>query len=98
MYIERSINNYLEYESCQINDEDDPYYKLSIYWELEDEEIIKCLDLIEENLKNGEYSFKLFPKMIRTFSVYSFNNKFKSSNIDTFIVFQSFYNIFFLII
>lgn len=67
-YIERSINNYLEYESCQINDEDDPYYKLSIYWELEDEEIIKCLDLIEENLKNGEYSFKLFPKMIRTFS------------------------------
>lgn len=67
-YIEKSINNYLEYESYQINDEDDPYYKLSIYWELEDEEIIKCLDLIEENLKNGEYSFKLFPKMIRTFS------------------------------
>lgn len=67
-YIEKSINNYLEYESYQINNEDDPYYKLSIYWELEDEEIIKCLDLIEENLKNGEYSFKLFPKMIRTFS------------------------------
>lgn len=67
-YIEKSINNYLEYESYQINDEGDPYYKLSIYWELEDEEIIECLDLIEENLKNGEYSFKLFPKMIRTFS------------------------------
>ena len=67
-YIEKSINNYLEYESYQINDEDDPYYKLSIYWELEDEEIIECLDLIEENLKNGEYSFKLFPKMIKTFS------------------------------
>lgn len=67
-YIEETIKSYLEYESYQINDEDDPYYKLSIYWELEDEEIIECLDLIEENLKNGEYSFKLFPKMIRTFS------------------------------
>ena len=67
-YIEKSIKNYLEYESYQINDKDDPYYKLSTYWELEDEEIIKCLDLIEENLKKGEYSFKLFPKMIRTFS------------------------------
>lgn len=67
-YIEKSINNYLEYESYQINDEDDPYYKLSIYWELEDHEIIECLDLIEKNLNNGEYSFKLFPKMIRTFS------------------------------
>lgn len=67
-YIEKSIKSYLECESYQINDENDPYYKLSIYWELEDQEIIECLNLIEENLKNGEYTVKLFPKMIKTFS------------------------------
>lgn len=67
-YVEKSIKGYLEAESYQINDENDPYYKLSIYWELEDQEIIEYLNLIEKNLRNGEYSVKLFPKMIKTFS------------------------------
>lgn len=67
-YVEKSIKSYLECESYQINDEDDPYYKLSMYWELEDKEIITYLDLIENNLKDEKYSIKLFPKMIAIFS------------------------------
>lgn len=67
-HIEKTIKNYLEYEINQISDVNDPFYKLSVYWELEEKEIIECLDLIEEKLKKGEYSFKLFPQIIKTLS------------------------------
>lgn len=67
-YIEKTIKEYSDYHNYQIRDEDDPYYKLTVYWELEDDEIINYLNLIEIKLKKGEYSSQIFPKMIRTFS------------------------------
>lgn len=63
----RTIDYYLKlnYENIE---ENDPYNKLKIYWELEDDEIRIILKEILENVKNNKYNYQLFPKIIHSLS------------------------------
>lgn len=62
-----SIEYYLSinYEEIEAND---PYSKLEVYWELEDDEIKKAMQEILINIKSNKYSYKLFPKIIYSLS------------------------------
>lgn len=62
-----SIEYYLSinYEEIEAND---PYNKLEVYWELEDNEIKKAMQEILINIKSNKYSYKLFPKIIYSLS------------------------------
>lgn len=42
----------------------DPYYILDIYWEQEDCSLIEALEKIADNINNGKYNYKLFPKIL----------------------------------
>ena len=57
--------NELKYEDL---DENDPFNKLKVYWELEDNELRDCLNETLKNIQNNKYSYKLFPKIICTLS------------------------------
>lgn len=49
-------------------DENDSYNRLNVYWELEDEEIKKCLEEVLSNIKNEKYNHQLFPKIVHVLS------------------------------
>ena len=49
-------------------EENDPYKKLEIYWELDDKEIEEALSGILKNTRDKIYSQQLFPKIIYTLS------------------------------
>ena len=61
------IQYYLDsnYENIE---ENDPYSKLKVYWELEDEEIENAMQEILINIKANKYNYKLFPKIIYSLS------------------------------
>ena len=61
------IQYYLDsnYENIE---ENDPYNKLKVYWELEDEEIENAMQEILINIKANKYNYKLFPKIIYSLS------------------------------
>lgn len=63
----KSIEYYLSINYEKI-DENDPYNKIKIYWELEDEEIKESLRGIWSNIKNNKYNYQLFPKIIYALS------------------------------
>lgn len=54
------------YQKLKFDDlsSDDPIYDLQTYWELEDNEIEEALIKIKENVENGIYDYRLFPKII----------------------------------
>lgn len=58
-----SIEYYLSinYEAIEAND---PYNKLEVYWELDDNQIKEAMQEILINIKSDKYSYKLFPKII----------------------------------
>ena len=62
-----SIQYYLDinYENIE---EDDPYNKLKVYWELEDDEIKNAMQEILVNISANKYNYKLFPKIIYSLS------------------------------
>lgn len=62
-----SIQYYLDinYENIE---EDDPYNKLKVYWELEDDEIKNAMQEILVNIRANKYNYKLFPKIIYSLS------------------------------
>ncbi len=55
----------INYEEIE---KDDPYNKLKVYWELEDDEIKSAMQEILINVKSNKYSYKLFPKIIYSLS------------------------------
>lgn len=63
----KSIQYYLSinYENIE---EDDPYNKLKVYWELEDDEIKNAMQEILVNIKANKYNYKLFLKIIYSLS------------------------------
>lgn len=62
-----SIQYYLDINYENIED-DDPYNKLKVYWELEDDEIKNAMQEILVNIKANKYNYKLFPKIIYSLS------------------------------
>lgn len=62
-----SIEYYLSINYEEI-EKDDPYNKLKVYWELEDDEIKSAMQEILINVKANKYSYKLFPKIIYSLS------------------------------
>lgn len=62
-----SIEYYLSINYEKIED-DDPYNKLKVYWELEDDEIKNAMKEILTNIKANKYNYKLFPKIIYSLS------------------------------
>lgn len=62
-----SIQYYLDINYENIED-DDPYNKLKVYWELEDDEIKNAIQEILVNIKANKYNYKLFPKIIYSLS------------------------------
>lgn len=74
-----SIKYYLNinYEELE---QDDPYNKIKIYWELDDEEIRSSLLEILDNLKKNKYNYQLFPKIIYSISCIE-NLKFETKTI-----------------
>lgn len=62
-----SIQYYLNINYENIED-DDPYNKLKVYWELEDDEIINDMQKILANIRANKYNYKLFPKIIYSLS------------------------------
>lgn len=62
-----SIEYYLSINYEEI-EADDPYNKLKVYWELEDDEIKSAMQEILINIKSNKYSYKLFPKIIYSLS------------------------------
>ena len=62
-----SIQYYLDINYENIED-DDPYSKLKVYWELEDDEIKNAMQEILVNIKANKYNYKLFPKIIYSLS------------------------------
>lgn len=62
-----SIEYYLSINYEKIED-DDPYNKLKVYWELEDDEIKNAMKEILNNIKANKYNYKLFPKIIYSLS------------------------------
>ncbi len=65
--IMRSVKYYLSINYEEI-EEDDPYNKLKVYWELEDDEIKNAMKEILTNIKANKYNYKLFPKIIYSLS------------------------------
>lgn len=65
--IMRSIEYYLSINYEEIEDYD-PYNKLKVYWELEDDEIKIAMKEILTNIKANKYNYKLFPKIIYSLS------------------------------
>mgnify|MGYP004488731129 FL=1 len=65
--IMRSVEYYLSINYEEI-EEDDPYNKLKVYWELEDDEIKNAMKEILTNIKANKYNYKLFPKIIYSLS------------------------------
>lgn len=57
------INYYfsINYEEMEDND---PYNKIKIYWELEDQEIKDTIQQILVNIQNEKYNYQLFPQII----------------------------------
>lgn len=61
--ISKSIKYYKELKFDDL-DKDDPFYKLQNYWVLDDDSIKQALDRMNENVKKGQYNYRLFPKIL----------------------------------
>ncbi len=60
-----TLNQYITVEIENALPNDDPYFNLEAYWELEDSEIKEYLDKM---IQNFHYGYRVFPKLLRIVS------------------------------
>lgn len=63
--MKNTLNQYITVEIENALPNDDPYFNLEAYWELEDSEIKEYLDKM---IKNFHYGYQVFPKLLRIIS------------------------------
>lgn len=63
--MKNTLNQYITVEIENALPNDDPYFNLEAYWELEDSEIKEYLDKM---IQNFHYGYQVFPKLLRIVS------------------------------